>query len=46
MFESVGIANSSGVVTALIMGVSFFPTVFLHLQGHRLRGDKSKFEAA
>lgn len=37
MFESVGIAKSSGVVTALIMGASFFPTVFLHLQGHRLR---------
>ncbi|KAL4798014.1 major facilitator superfamily domain-containing protein [Aspergillus venezuelensis] len=37
MFESVGIANSSGVVTALIMGASFFPTVYLHLRGHRWR---------
>ncbi|KAL4866915.1 hypothetical protein BDV12DRAFT_198766 [Aspergillus spectabilis] len=37
MFESVGIAKSSGVVTALIMGASFFPTAFLHWQGHRWR---------
>jgi hypothetical protein len=35
MFESVGIAASSGVVAALIMGASFFPTVFLQWQGRR-----------
>lgn len=35
MFESVGIAASAGVVAALIMGASFFPTVFLQLQGKR-----------
>ncbi|KAJ5233098.1 hypothetical protein N7468_006054 [Penicillium chermesinum] len=35
MFESVGIANSSGVVTALVMGASFFPTVYLQFQGHK-----------
>lgn len=35
MFDSVGIANSSGVVTALIMGASFIPTMLLHLQGNR-----------
>ncbi|KAJ5091132.1 hypothetical protein NUU61_006002 [Penicillium alfredii] len=35
MFESVGIAASSGVITALIMGVSFIPTVILHWQGRR-----------
>lgn len=35
MFESVGIAASAGVVTALIMGASFFPTVFLQWQGKR-----------
>ncbi|KAJ6086562.1 hypothetical protein N7467_005476 [Penicillium canescens] len=33
MFESVGIANSSGVVTALIMGASFIPMVLMHWQG-------------
>ncbi|KAL2817045.1 MFS multidrug transporter [Aspergillus cavernicola] len=38
MFDSVGIAKSSGVVMALIMGASFFPTVFLHWRGARLRG--------
>ncbi|KAL4928626.1 putative MFS multidrug transporter [Aspergillus undulatus] len=42
MFESVDIAKSSGVVTALIMGASFIPTVFLHWQGHRWR--KESFE--
>jgi hypothetical protein len=36
MFDSVGIAKSSGVVTALIMGCSFFPTVYLQWQGKRL----------
>ena len=35
MFESVGIAKSSGVVTALIMSASFIPVVFLQLQGRR-----------
>ncbi|KAL4963769.1 putative MFS multidrug transporter [Aspergillus stella-maris] len=43
MFESVGIANSSGIVTALIMGASFFPMVYLHLRGHRWR--KGSLEA-
>lgn len=36
MFDSVGIAKSSGVATALIMGCSFFPTVYLQWQGNRL----------
>lgn len=35
MFESVGIAASSGVITALIMGVSFIPTVLLQWYGRR-----------
>jgi hypothetical protein len=35
MFESVGIANSSGVVTALIVGASFIPTMLLHWKGNR-----------
>lgn len=37
MFERVGIGRSAGVVTALIMGVSFLPTVLLHWRGERLR---------
>ncbi|RHZ46621.1 putative MFS multidrug transporter [Aspergillus thermomutatus] len=37
MFESVGIAGSAGVVTALIIGVSFVPTVILQWRGRRLR---------
>jgi hypothetical protein len=36
MFDSVGIAASSGVVAALIMGASFFPTVFLQWKGEKL----------
>lgn len=35
MFDNVGIAASSGVVAALIMGAGFFPTVFLQWQGKR-----------
>ncbi|PWY67910.1 MFS general substrate transporter [Aspergillus heteromorphus CBS 117.55] len=41
MFDSVGIANSSGVVTALIMGASFIPTVVLQWQGRKWRKDVS-----
>ncbi|KNG90364.1 MFS multidrug transporter, partial [Aspergillus nomiae NRRL 13137] len=39
MFETVGIAKSSGVVTALIMGASFLPTVYLQMQGRRWHAD-------
>ncbi|KAE8378666.1 major facilitator superfamily domain-containing protein [Aspergillus bertholletiae] len=35
MFETVGIANSAGVVTAMIMVASFFPTMFLQWKGQR-----------
>jgi hypothetical protein len=35
MFESVGIANSSGVVAALIMGASFIPMALMHWQGKK-----------
>jgi hypothetical protein len=41
MFESVGIANSSGIVTALIIGVSFLPTALLHWQGQRWHVDRA-----
>lgn len=36
MFDSVGIAKSSGVATALLVGCSIFPTVYLQWQGRRL----------
>jgi hypothetical protein len=39
MFESVGVAKSSGVVTALIVGCSFAPTVFLHITGKRWKSE-------
>lgn len=37
MFENVGIAASSGVTSALMVGVSVFPTVLLQWQGRRWR---------
>lgn len=37
MFEQVGIAASAGIIVALIAGVSFIPTIFLHWQGRRFR---------
>lgn len=37
MFEHVGVAESAGVITALIMGVSFIPTALLQWAGWRLR---------
>lgn len=33
MFVHVGVANSAGVATALIMGASFIPTIFLQWMG-------------
>ncbi|KAJ5547410.1 hypothetical protein N7494_004995 [Penicillium frequentans] len=35
LFDSVGIAKSSGVVAALIMGASFIPTAFLQWKGEK-----------
>lgn len=40
MFESVGIAASSGVGVALIVGVSVVPTIFLHQKGRVWRKEK------
>ncbi|KAJ0414458.1 major facilitator superfamily domain-containing protein [Aspergillus carlsbadensis] len=37
MFESVGVAGSSGVVVALIIGCGFLPMVGLHFWGSRSR---------
>lgn len=42
MFTSVGVARSSGVVTALIVGVSVIPTMILHWRGHVWRGVESE----
>ncbi|KAH5023930.1 hypothetical protein HBI75_152330 [Parastagonospora nodorum] len=41
MFATVGIANSAGVVVALIIGVSLFPVIFTHWRGHKMRGEMS-----
>lgn len=41
MFASVGIANSAGIVTALLVGVSFSPIVFTQWRGQRMRGEMS-----
>ncbi|KAF9892081.1 hypothetical protein FE257_002487 [Aspergillus nanangensis] len=41
MFEQVGLAASSGVITALIMGASFIPTALLHWQGRKWYGESS-----
>ena len=37
MFTSVGVAASSGVVAALIVGVSILPTIFIQWRGDRYR---------
>lgn len=38
MFEDVGVAASAGIIVALIVVVSFIPTIFLHWQGWRWHG--------
>jgi len=35
MFESVGIAASSGVAAALITGAGFIPMALMHWQGNK-----------
>ena len=37
MFATVGVAASSGVGVALIVGISVIPTLFLHWRGHAWR---------
>lgn len=37
MFETVGVAASSGVCCALIVGVSVIPTIILHFMGRAWR---------
>ena len=37
MFDNVGVANSAGVVVALLVGVGIIPTVLLQWRGQRWR---------
>lgn len=46
MFTNVGVANSAGVVSALIIGVSIFPTIFLQFRGEKMRHNKEARAAA
>jgi MFS family permease len=41
MFETVGVANSAGVVAALVVGVSLVPVVVVHWKGQSMRGEMS-----
>ena len=45
MFTNVGVAASGGVVAALIIGVSIFPTILVQWQGHKWRGEKRDIAA-
>ena len=40
MFANVGVANSSGIVVAMIVVVSVIPTIFLHWRGGHWRLSK------
>ncbi|PGH20374.1 hypothetical protein AJ80_03642 [Polytolypa hystricis UAMH7299] len=44
MFESVGLAASSGVTTALIVGFSVIPTVLIQWRGRKWRAPKGQEE--
>ncbi|KAL1968706.1 hypothetical protein VTN77DRAFT_1532 [Rasamsonia byssochlamydoides] len=46
MFTNVGVANSSGVATALIVGVSVIPTLLLQWRGQTWRGARAREESA
>jgi hypothetical protein len=41
MFNSLGVANSAGVVAALIAGVSVLPTMLLHWRAQTWRRARS-----
>ncbi|KIN02726.1 hypothetical protein OIDMADRAFT_27229 [Oidiodendron maius Zn] len=45
MFTNVGVAASGGVVAALIIGVSIFPTILVQWQGHKWRGEERDIAA-
>jgi hypothetical protein len=41
MFATVGVANSAGIVVALLVGVSLAPVAVTHWRGHKMRGEMS-----
>lgn len=41
MFNRLGLANSAGILAALIMGVSVIPTLLLHWHGQTWRRARS-----
>jgi hypothetical protein len=45
MFTSVGVAASSGVAAALIVGVSILPTLFIQWRGERYRSTGKNISA-
>lgn len=42
MFTHVGVAKSAGVTTALLVGVSVIPTIFLQWRGRTWRQKREK----
>ncbi|KAL1984502.1 hypothetical protein VTN96DRAFT_9101 [Rasamsonia emersonii] len=46
MFTNVGVANSAGVATALMVGVSVIPTLLLQWRGPTWRGVRPRVESA
>lgn len=46
MFATVGVAQSAGVVSALIIGVSIIPVLFLQFRGEKMRHSKEARVAA
>ena len=45
MFTSVGLSNSAGIVTVLVVGVSVIPTLLLQWQGQAWRMAHSATES-
>ncbi|KAL6705131.1 hypothetical protein ACN47E_007236 [Coniothyrium glycines] len=41
MFTNVGIAKSTGIVAALLVGASLIPVIVTHWRGHAMRGNMS-----
>jgi hypothetical protein len=41
MFKNVGVANSAGVVVALLVGAALIPVIITHWKGHAMRGNMS-----
>jgi hypothetical protein len=41
MFTNVGVANSAGIVAALLVVASLVPVAVTHWKGHKMRGNMS-----